>query len=371
MEGLEECIRSATKTGKPWRQVKPEKRGGALAQPGGRRQGQKMAVHCCQKAHSCLDVWRAWHGKSPRWQGLAEDSFRRLHHPIRRFPSSPRILRGAWLDCWGSWRQGQPRPGAWALADGGILFLDEFSEWPKPARESLRHIMETGRLELHRADGAAVWTSQPWIVAATNLCPCGQATQHCICQPSELRAYRKRLTAPLLERFPVQLDIGNDSSECKKTWAECRAWVQQRGKGTKALAWSEDAELAAQDCGQMDTTSRRLNGHLRRLSEGHCEWRDGHGHVLPEECLPGTRGDVDEPQRLVVASSRIPLTATYLPPMATILSVRGKRPVVHGLCMARTQCDGRRGCRPWRIQHRLVSGSGAWRTCPRLKWDSV
>ena len=169
------------------------------------------------------------------------------------------------------------------MADGGILFLDEFSEWAKPARESLRHIMETGRLELHRADGAAVWTSQPWIVAATNCCPCGQAAQHCICQPSELRTYRKRLTAPLLERFPVQLDIGNDSSECNKTWAECREWVQQRGEGTQALTWSEDAELAAQDCGQMDTTSRRLKGHLRRLSEGHCEWRDGHGHVLPED----------------------------------------------------------------------------------------
>lgn len=183
----------------------------------------------------------------------------------------------------GSWRQGQPRPGAWALADGGILFLDEFSEWAKPARESLRHIMETGRLELHRADGAAVWTSQPWIVAATNCCPCGQAAQHCICQPSELRTYRKRLTAPLLERFPVQLDIGNDSSECNKTWAECREWVQQRGEGTQALTWSQDAELAAQNCGQWDTTSRRLKGHLRRLSEGHCEWRDCNGHVLPED----------------------------------------------------------------------------------------
>lgn len=49
----------------------------------------------------------------------------------------------------------------------------------------------------------------------------------------------------------------------------------------------------------------------------------------PGGCLPGTRGDVDEPQGMVVASIRIPLSATYLPPMATILSVRGKRPVMH------------------------------------------
>lgn len=35
MEGLEECILSATKTGKPRRKVKPAHRGGTLAPPGG------------------------------------------------------------------------------------------------------------------------------------------------------------------------------------------------------------------------------------------------------------------------------------------------------------------------------------------------
>lgn len=184
----------------------------------------------------------------------------------------------------GSWRHGQPRPGAWAMADNGILFLDEFSEWPKPARESLRHIMETGRLELHRADGAAVWTSQPWILAATNLCPCGQTDQNCLCQPSERRSYRKRLTAPLLERFPIQLDIGNDSIECQKTWEECRDWVQQKSEDL-TFTWSEEAELMAQGCGKLGMTSRRLKGHLRQLAEGHCEWRNAYGEVIPEDVV--------------------------------------------------------------------------------------
>lgn len=204
--------------------------------------------------------------------------------PISSVPFLSPHPAGGMAGLLGSWRQGHPRPGAWAMADNGILFLDEFSEWPKPARESLRHIMETGRLELHRADGAAVWTSQPWILAATNLCPCGQTDQNCLCQPSERRSYRKRLTAPLLERFPIQLDIGNDSTECQKTWEECRDWVQQKGEEL-TFTWSEEAELMAQGCGQLGMTSRRLKGHLRQLAEGHCEWRNGHGKVIPEDVV--------------------------------------------------------------------------------------
>ena len=99
--------------------------------------------------------------------------------------------------------------GAWAMANGGVLFLDEFPEWPRPARESLRHIMDTGVLDLHRADGCARWQSSAWILAAMNLCVCGQNPPLCVCSSSERKQYQKRLSGPLLERFPVQLEVGN------------------------------------------------------------------------------------------------------------------------------------------------------------------
>lgn len=172
----------------------------------------------------------------------------------------------------GSWRRGQPVPGAWVLADRGLLFLDEFPEWPKPAREALRHIMESGSLDLHRAEGSARWHSNAWILAAMNLCPCGQHAAGCSCTRSERMHYRKRLSAPLLERFPVQLDVhGADFSECSRSWTECLSWVNQ-GPPSTPTTWSLKARSLESLIHRQGLTSRRLQGHLRRLAEGHAQW---------------------------------------------------------------------------------------------------
>ncbi|MGB1384048.1 MAG: ATP-binding protein [Flavobacteriales bacterium] len=173
----------------------------------------------------------------------------------------------------GSWRRGQPIPGAWALAHDGLLFLDELPEWPKPAREGLRHLLETGVLDLHRAEGSARWTSNAWVLAAMNLCPCGQHKRGCVCTSAEKLAYRKRLTAPLLERFPVQLEVGVDESECPKTWLECRAWLARAARH-KNPTWSREARDALASVIQSGLNSKRLQNHLKRLAEGHARWTE-------------------------------------------------------------------------------------------------
>lgn len=170
----------------------------------------------------------------------------------------------------GSWRKGQPVPGAWVLADGGTLFLDEFPEWPKPAREALRHIMETGVLDLHRAEGSARWHSNAWTLAAMNMCPCGQHERGCACTEGERLHYRKKISAPLLERFLVQLDVnGSDLNECKRTWEECQAWVR---KPMPSMHWTPKATEAFSLILSQGLTSRRLQGNLRKLAEGHASW---------------------------------------------------------------------------------------------------
>ena len=141
----------------------------------------------------------------------------------------------------GAWRKGQPVAGAWAMADGGVLFLDEFPEWPRPARESLRHIMDTGVLDLHRADGCARWQSSAWILAAMNMCACGQNPPLCVCSSSERKQYQKRLSGPLLERFPVQLEVGNvTESAFERPWVACQQWVQ-RERPSGMATWSPTA----------------------------------------------------------------------------------------------------------------------------------
>ena len=181
----------------------------------------------------------------------------------------------------GSWRRGEAVPGAWAQADRGMLFLDEFTEWPRPARESLRHIMDTGSLHLHRAEGSAHWASDPWIVAAMNLCACGQHPERCACDPAEKRRHRRKVSAPLLERFPIQLDLGGqDVSECPKAWDACKAWVQDAR--VPPDTWTEAAMQLAHTLEKHARMSKRVQHHLRRLAAGHALW-EGRERVLTDD----------------------------------------------------------------------------------------
>ena len=176
----------------------------------------------------------------------------------------------------GAWRKGQPVAGAWAMADGGVLFLDEFPEWPRPARESLRHIMDTGVLDLHRADGCARWQSSAWILAAMNMCACGQNPPLCVCSSSERKQYQKRLSGPLLERFPVQLEVGNvTDSAFERPWVACQQWVQ-RERASGMVTWSPTASQRCEQVVRGGMTSKRLQRHLKALAEGHACWREAH-----------------------------------------------------------------------------------------------
>ena len=176
----------------------------------------------------------------------------------------------------GAWRKGQPVAGAWAMADGGVLFLDEFPEWPRPARESLRHIMDTGVLDLHRADGCARWQSSAWILAAMNMCSCGQNPPLCVCSSSERKQYQRRLSGPLLERFPVQLEVGNvTESSFERPWQWCQQWVRQE-RSSGMAKWSSPASQRCEHIVKAGMSSKRLQRHLKALAEGHACWRKVH-----------------------------------------------------------------------------------------------
>ena len=209
--------------------------------------------------------------------GVGKSSLARASAGLLRGPNVPFLAphpSGGAAGLLGAWRKGQPVAGAWAMADGGVLFLDEFPEWPRPARESLRHIMETGTLDLHRADGCARWQSSAWILAAMNLCACGQNLPLCVCSSSERKQYHKRLSGPLLERFPVQLEIGSvNAASSERTWRDCQQWVQRTGP-TAVATWSPTASHRCEQIVRGGMTSKRLQRHLKALAEGHACWRE-------------------------------------------------------------------------------------------------
>ena len=106
----------------------------------------------------------------------------------------------------GSWSL---RPGEVSLATHGVLFLDELGEFPVPALESLRQPLEEGVIRVSRAGGTVTFPAAFLMVAAMNPCPCGEGVYlgACACTAATRARYRRRLSAPLLDRFDLVVPL--------------------------------------------------------------------------------------------------------------------------------------------------------------------
>jgi magnesium chelatase family protein len=105
-----------------------------------------------------------------------------------------------------------PKPGEVTLAHRGVLFLDEFPEFEKRVIESLRQPLEDNIVSISRAKGTAVFPSNFILVAAMNPCPCGNAgskQKACICKPSDLDRYKRKLSGPIIDRIDLWVSVGN------------------------------------------------------------------------------------------------------------------------------------------------------------------
>lgn len=105
-----------------------------------------------------------------------------------------------------------PKPGEVTLAHKGVLFLDEFPEFEKRVIESLRQPLEDNVVSISRAKGSAIFPSNFILVAAMNPCPCGNAgskQKACICKPSDLDRYKRKLSGPIMDRIDLWVSVGN------------------------------------------------------------------------------------------------------------------------------------------------------------------
>jgi magnesium chelatase family protein len=102
------------------------------------------------------------------------------------------------------------RPGEISLAHRGVLFMDEFPEFPRSVLEHLREPLEDGTITVSRAAGTNTYPAKFLLIAAKNPCPCGYAGDpqiNCTCSPPRLEIYKKKLSGPLLDRIDLSAEV--------------------------------------------------------------------------------------------------------------------------------------------------------------------
>ena len=102
------------------------------------------------------------------------------------------------------------RPGEISLAHNGVLFMDEFPEFPRAVLETLRQPVETGEIFVSRANAHVRYPCRFMLVAAANPCRCGHlndASRACGRAPQCSEDYLGRISGPLLDRFDLRIDV--------------------------------------------------------------------------------------------------------------------------------------------------------------------
>ncbi len=102
------------------------------------------------------------------------------------------------------------RPGEVTLAHRGVLFADEFPEFPRSVLEALRQPIEDGLVTITRSRQTTTYPARFMLVAAMNPCPCGHrgTDRPCKCAPRTYEIYRQRLSGPLLDRLDMYVHVG-------------------------------------------------------------------------------------------------------------------------------------------------------------------
>ncbi len=153
-------------------------------------------------------------------------------------------------------------PGEISMAHGGVLFLDELTEFPRAVLNQLRQPLETGEITVSRAEHQHRYPARFQLVAAMNPCPCGLADNEdgsCRCSPDMIRRYRQGASGPLMDRIDLHVKLSKPSPE---------ALLSAAPQGNSSARLRERVAKARE----------------RQLSRQHCLNRDLAGDDIVEAC---------------------------------------------------------------------------------------
>ncbi len=184
--------------------------------------------------------------------------FRTPHHTV-----SPVALVGGGAS---------PLPGEISLAHNGVLFLDEFPEFPRQVLEVLRQPIEDRVITVSRAKYTIDYPASFMLVASMNPCPCGyygHPTKRCTCMPGQVAKYMNRISGPLLDRIDLQVEIEPVAFDAMadRAPAESSEAIRERVQAARAVQAARYAAETGIYC-NAQMNSRLLHEHAWPDQEG-------------------------------------------------------------------------------------------------------
>ena len=181
----------------------------------------------------------------------------------RPFQSPHHTVSGVALVGGGS----NPKPGEISLAHNGVLFLDELIEFDRKAIEVLREPLETGHIHISRAVRQVEFPAEFQLVAAINPCPGGcDSIMHCQCSSEQMNRYRNKLSAPLMDRIDIQIELPKLAKE------ELVGRDRQLGESSidirERVTQARQRQLNRQGCLNRQLNNQQLEHYCRLDNDG-------------------------------------------------------------------------------------------------------
>lgn len=102
------------------------------------------------------------------------------------------------------------KPGEVSMAHLGVLFLDELPEFQRAVLDSLRQPLETGKVDVARANAHVSYPARVQLIAAMNPCRCGHlgdAALACSRAPKCAADYQSKVSGPMLDRIDMHVEV--------------------------------------------------------------------------------------------------------------------------------------------------------------------
>ncbi|MDX1949542.1 MAG: YifB family Mg chelatase-like AAA ATPase [Rickettsiales bacterium] len=172
------------------------------------------------------------------------------------------------------------KPGEVSLSHNGVLFLDEFPEFPRQVLDSLRQPLEAREVSISRVNSHITYPAKFQLIGAMNPCKCGyldDAAKACSRAPKCANEYQAKISGPLLDRFDIYIEVsqqnahqafnltnGEGSKTIKSRVLKCREFQRNRYKETD---YKTNSDLQGNDIEKFCITTDEAKNILQKGAE--------------------------------------------------------------------------------------------------------